>query len=50
VSGAANRDAFVQAAWNVGQQSGQFRYYQQMVYLLGLLATGGRFGYEFDAQ
>jgi oligosaccharide reducing-end xylanase len=49
-SGAANRDAFVQAAWNVGQQSGQFRYYQQMVYLLGLLATGGRFGYEFDAQ
>lgn len=47
-STAANRDDFVQAAWNVGQQSGQYRYYQEAVYLLGLLSTAGVFGYEWN--
>jgi endo-1,4-beta-D-glucanase Y len=49
VSGAANRNTYVQNAWNVGQQSGQYRYYQEAVYLLGLLNTAGRFGYEWNA-
>jgi hypothetical protein len=31
----------------VGQQSGQYRYYQETVYMLGLLATAGLFGYEW---
>jgi oligosaccharide reducing-end xylanase len=49
-STAPNREAFLRAAWNVGQQSGQYRYYQELVYMLGLLATAGRFGYEFNQQ
>lgn len=47
VSGAANRKAFVQNLWGVGQQSGQYRYYQGCVYLLGLLATAGRYQYDW---
>jgi oligosaccharide reducing-end xylanase len=47
-SSAANRADFVRNLWAVEQQSGQYRYYQQLVYLLGLLATSGRLGYEFD--
>jgi oligosaccharide reducing-end xylanase len=46
-STAANRKDFVQAAWNVYQQSGQYRYYQEAVYLLGLLNTAGLYGYEW---
>jgi oligosaccharide reducing-end xylanase len=49
-STAANRKDFVQAAWNVYQQSGQYRYYQEAVYLLGLLNTAGLYGYEWAAQ
>jgi oligosaccharide reducing-end xylanase len=49
ISGAANRKAFVQNLWGVSQQSGQYRYYQQCVYLLGLLATAGRFQYDWAA-
>jgi len=29
------------------QQSGQYRYYQEAVYLLGLLNTAGVYGYEW---
>jgi oligosaccharide reducing-end xylanase len=47
ISGAANRAEFVDNLWNVGQQSGTYRYYQESVYLLGLLATSGRFGYDW---
>jgi len=47
VSAANNRAAFVQNLWDVGQQSGQYRYYQETVYMLGLLATAGLFGYEW---
>jgi oligosaccharide reducing-end xylanase len=49
-STAPNRTDFVQAAWDVYQQSGQYRYYQECVYLLGLLHTAGVFGYEWNAQ
>jgi oligosaccharide reducing-end xylanase len=48
ISGAANRMEFVDNLWNVGQQSGTYRYYQESVYLLGLLATSGRFGYDWS--
>jgi oligosaccharide reducing-end xylanase len=46
-SNAANRAEFVDNLWNVPQQSGTYRYYQESVYLLGLLATAGWFGYEW---
>jgi oligosaccharide reducing-end xylanase len=49
-STAPNRLDFVNAAWRVYQQTGQYRYYQESVYILGLLATGGMMGYEWDAQ
>jgi oligosaccharide reducing-end xylanase len=49
-SDAPNKADFVNAAWNVYQQSGQYRYYQESVYLLGLLATGGVYGYEWAQQ
>jgi len=47
-STAANRKDFVEAAWKVYQQSGQYRYYQEAVYLLGLLNTAGLYGYEWN--
>ena len=43
----AARVQFVENAWNVYQQTGLYRYYQQCVYLLGLLATSGWYGYEW---
>jgi len=46
-STAANREDYVNALWNVGQQSGEYRYYQESVYLLGLLATAGKFNRDF---
>jgi len=46
-SAAANRTTYVQNLWNVSQQSGQYRYYQESVYLLGLLATAGKFSRVF---
>ena len=42
-----DRARFVNAAWNVGQQQGQFRYYQEAVYLLGLLNAAGKFNHTF---
>jgi len=38
-----DRARFVGNLWNVSQQQGQYRYYQEGVYLLGLLNTAGRF-------
>jgi oligosaccharide reducing-end xylanase len=46
-SGAPNRQLFVENLWQVAQQSGQYRYYQECVYLLGLLATAGRYRYDW---
>lgn len=48
-SEAANRRVYVENLWQVGQQSGLFRYYQQCVYLLGLLSVSGHYGYAWDA-
>ena len=47
-SGQPDRARFVNAAWNVGQQQGQFRYYQESVYLLGLLHAAGKFSHTFE--
>lgn len=44
----ANRMAFVNNLWNIAQPTGQFRYYQGSVYLLGLLATAGYFDRGFQ--
>jgi oligosaccharide reducing-end xylanase len=46
-SSAENRKTYVDNLWNVAQQSGQYRYYQQSVYLLGLLAVAGKYHYTF---
>jgi oligosaccharide reducing-end xylanase len=46
-SKAQNRADFVENLWNTPQQSGTYRYYQESVYTLGLLATAGWFGYEW---
>lgn len=42
-----NRATFVNNLWAVQQQSGTYRYYQESVYLLGLLATAGKYRYLF---
>ncbi|HTV19821.1 MAG TPA: glycosyl hydrolase family 8 [Polyangiaceae bacterium] len=46
-SESAMRTRYIQNAWDVGQQSGLYRYYQECVYLLGLLATAGQYGNEW---
>jgi endo-1,4-beta-D-glucanase Y len=46
-STAESRADFVENLWNTPQQSGTYRYYQETVYMLGLLATAGWFGYEW---
>ena len=42
-----NRLRFVDNLWLVQQQSGLYRYYQECVYLLGLLNVGGKFRQTF---
>jgi len=46
-SGANNKKTYVDNLWAVAQQSGQYRYYQEGVYLLGLLAASGKYRYAF---
>jgi oligosaccharide reducing-end xylanase len=46
-SSAPERKTYVDNLWNVAQQSGQYRYYQEGVYLLGLLAVAGKYRYGF---
>jgi oligosaccharide reducing-end xylanase len=48
-SDSPQRKQYVANLWQVAQQSGQWRYYQECVYLLGLLATAGRFNYDWAA-
>ncbi len=43
----ANRVEFVDNLWRIQQQRGLYRYYQESVYLLGLLAAAGYFDYDF---
>ena len=47
VSTTSNRSTYVNNLWLVGQQSGQYRYYQECVYLLGLLNVAGKFTQTF---
>ena len=47
ISDAPDRVRFVENAWNVGQQSGFYRYYQESVYVLGMLAASGWYGFEW---
>jgi oligosaccharide reducing-end xylanase len=47
VSATSNRTMFVNNLWNIAQQSGQYRYYQECVYLLGLLNVAGKFNSSF---
>jgi len=47
VSTTSNRMMFVNNLWLIGQQSGQYRYYQECVYLLGLLNVAGKFNQSF---
>jgi oligosaccharide reducing-end xylanase len=46
-SNGANRMTFVNGLWNAAQPTGNFRYYNGAVYLLGLLATSGNFDFAF---
>lgn len=46
-SDASNSATYVELLWNVPQQQGQYRYYQQAVYLLGLLNASGKFNYAW---
>jgi oligosaccharide reducing-end xylanase len=48
VSESESRTQFVQNLWDVQQQQGTFRYYQETVYMLGLLTTAGRYAFSFD--
>lgn len=45
-----NRNTFLQNLWDLPQPQGMFRYYQGSVYLLGLLATAGRFDHSWSAE
>ena len=42
-----DRARFVSAAWNVSQQQNLYRYYQESVYLLGILNVAGKFNYSW---
>ena len=46
-SAASNRMTYVNNLWLIQQQSGTYRYYQECVYLLGLLNVAGKFKSSF---
>jgi oligosaccharide reducing-end xylanase len=46
-SAAANRATYVNNLWTVAQQSGTYRYYQEALYLMSLLAVAGKFNATF---
>jgi oligosaccharide reducing-end xylanase len=46
-STASNRTMYVNNLWIIAQQSGMYRYYQECVYLLGLLNVAGKFTPSF---
>ncbi len=48
VSDHADKTFWVQSLWNVQQQSGLYRYYQQCVYLLGMLVTTGNYQVSWE--
>jgi endo-1,4-beta-D-glucanase Y len=47
VSTTSNRMNYVNNLWLIQQQSGMYRYYQECVYLLGLLNVAGKFKSSF---
>ena len=47
VSTTTNRTMYANNLWIINQQSGQYRYYQECVYLLGLLNAAGKFRPSF---
>jgi oligosaccharide reducing-end xylanase len=47
VSSTPNRMNYVNNLWLIQQQSGMYRYYQECVYLLGLLNVAGKFRSSF---
>jgi oligosaccharide reducing-end xylanase len=47
VSATSNRMMFANNLWLIQQQSGTYRYYQESVYLLGLLNAAGKFQKSF---
>ncbi|HEY7373461.1 MAG TPA: glycosyl hydrolase family 8 [Polyangia bacterium] len=47
VSTTSNRTMFANNLWLIQQQSGTYRYYQESVYLLGLLNAAGKFQKSF---
>jgi oligosaccharide reducing-end xylanase len=44
----SDRARFVRNLWKVEQQKGLYRYYQEVVYLLGLLLAAGQFEHTWD--
>ena len=46
-SAAANRTTYVNNLWAVAQQQGTYRYYQESVYLLALLAVSGNYNHAW---
>ncbi len=46
-SDASNKATYVNNLWNVPQQQGEYRYYQESVYLLALLNVAGKYNYAF---
>jgi oligosaccharide reducing-end xylanase len=46
-SDAENKVRYVSNLWNIEQQSGRYRYYQEGVYLLGLLNAAGVYRYAW---
>jgi len=39
---------YLDLQWNVYQQDGQYRYYQECAYILGLLVSAGKFNYDWQ--
>jgi endo-1,4-beta-D-glucanase Y len=46
-SGHEKRTQFVSNLWQISQQTGTYRYYQEGVYLLALLAVAGKYNYAW---
>jgi oligosaccharide reducing-end xylanase len=46
-SNATNRATYVNNLWAVAQQEGQYRYYEQVLYLFGLLNVSGKYKYAW---
>jgi hypothetical protein len=43
-----DRTRFVENLWTLGQQQGLYRYYQEGIYLLGLLNVAGQLNHSWE--